>query len=96
MPKYDVLILGASYGSLVGTKLLLAGHSVTLVCTESTAQLINQEGTVVRFPIRGREGLVEVASQGLEGSLAASVHAGVAPADFALVVLGMGWLAFKR
>ena len=73
MPKYDVLILGASYGSLVGTKLLLAGHSVTLVCTESTAQLINQEGTVVRFPIRGREGLVEVASQGLEGSLAASV-----------------------
>ena len=29
MPKYDVLILGASYGSLVGTKLLLAGHSVT-------------------------------------------------------------------
>lgn len=89
MPKYDVLILGASYGSLVGTKLLLAGHSVTLVCTESTAQLINQEGTVVRFPIRGREGLVEVASQGLEGSLAASVPAGVDPADFDLVVLGM-------
>ena len=25
--KYDVLILGASYGSLFGTKLLLAGHA---------------------------------------------------------------------
>jgi hypothetical protein len=29
----NVLILGASYGSLLGTKLLMAGHRVTLVCT---------------------------------------------------------------
>lgn len=28
----NILILGASYGSLLGTKLLLAGHDVTLVC----------------------------------------------------------------
>ena len=32
-----ILILGASYGSLFGTKLLMAGHAVTLVCTEATA-----------------------------------------------------------
>lgn len=31
--KYRVLVLGASYGSLLGTKLLIAGHRVTLVCT---------------------------------------------------------------
>ncbi len=60
--KYDVLILGASYGSLLGTKLLLAGHSVTLVCTQPTAELINRDGTVVRFPVRGRETLVEISS----------------------------------
>ncbi len=29
---YKILILGASYGSLLGTKLLMAGHDVTLVC----------------------------------------------------------------
>src|ERR1700704_2516054 len=31
--QYDILILGASYGSLLGTKLLMAGHRVCLVCT---------------------------------------------------------------
>src|SRR5438874_2525957 len=33
---YRVLILGASYGSLFGTKLLMAAQRVTLVCTRST------------------------------------------------------------
>ena len=33
----NVLILGASYGSLLGTKLLMAGHNVTLVCRAKTA-----------------------------------------------------------
>ena len=28
----DVLIMGASYGSLLATKLVLAGHNATLVC----------------------------------------------------------------
>ena len=88
-PTYDVLILGASYGSLFGTKLLLAGHSVTLVCTKPTAELINRDGTVVRFPVRGRETLVEISSVGLEGTLWASAPDGVDPAEFDLVVLGM-------
>ncbi len=87
--RYDVLILGASYGSLFGTKLLLAGHSVTLVCTPPTAELINRDGTVVRFPVRGRETLVEISSEGLEGTLSASAPDGVEPGEFDLVVLGM-------
>ena len=87
--KYDVLILGASYGSLFSTKLLLAGHSATLVCTQPTAELINREGTVVRLPIRGREAPVEVASKGLEGTLSASAPESVDPGKFDLVVLAM-------
>ncbi len=87
--NYDVLILGASYGSLFGTKLLLAGHSVTLVCTKPTAELINRDGTVVRFPIRGRETPVEISSKGLEGELSASAPDAVDPGAFDLVVLGM-------
>ena len=88
-PTYNVLILGASYGSLFGTKLLLAGHSVTLVCTPPTAELINREGTLVRFPIRGRDTLVEIYSNMLTGQLSASVPEGVEPTEFDLVVLGM-------
>jgi hypothetical protein len=47
--KTNVLILGGSHGSLFSTKLLLAGHHVSLVCHKTTAELINREGTVVRF-----------------------------------------------
>lgn len=86
---YNVLILGASYGSLFATKLLLAGHSATLVCTKPTAELINRDGTTVRFPIRGRETPVEVSSKGLDGTLAAATPDDVDPAKFDLVVLGM-------
>jgi hypothetical protein len=87
--KQNVLILGASYGSLLATKLLMAAHRVTLVCTRPTAELINREGTVVRFPVRGRAALLEVASKQLPGTLAASVPDEVDPGAFDLVVLGM-------
>jgi len=87
--KYNVLILGASYGSLLGTKLLLAGHRVSLVCTVPTARLINREGTRVRFPIRGRESPLEIASRDLPGALSASTPNEVDPREFDLVVLGM-------
>jgi len=87
--KYKVLILGASYGSLFSTKLLMAGNSVSLVCTKPTADLINREGTVVRFPIKGRESLLDVASGKLPGKLSASTPEEADPAQFDLVVLGM-------
>ena len=87
--KSKVLILGASYGSLLGTKLLMAGHRVTLVCTAPTAELINREGTLVRFPVRGRESLLEVASKALPGVLCAAPPDEVDPGAFDLVVLGM-------
>ena len=48
----NILILGASYGSLLATKLLMAGHNVTLVCRKKTADLINRDGTEVRIKLR--------------------------------------------
>jgi hypothetical protein len=87
--KYNILILGASYGSLFGTKLLLAGHRVSLVCTRPTAVLINREGTIVRFPIRGRAALVDIASKKLPGDLSATTPEEVDPGQFDLVVLAM-------
>jgi ketopantoate reductase len=87
--KYGILVLGASYGSLLGTKLLMAGHRVTLVCTGPTARLINREGTRVRFPIRGREPLLEIASRKLPGTLAAVTPDEADPGQYDLIVLGM-------
>jgi hypothetical protein len=87
--KYNLLILGASYGSLFATKVLLAGHRVTLVCTRDTADLIAREGTVVRFPIKGRELLLDIPSKHLPGSLSATTPDEAEPAKFDLIVLGM-------
>jgi hypothetical protein len=86
---YRVLILGASYGSLLATKLLLAGHTARLVCLPAEADLINQEGARVRMPVKGREGLVEVDSRKLPGKLSAGGPAGINPTDFDLVALAM-------
>ncbi len=85
----NVLILGASYGSLFAIKLLMAGHRVTLVCTGPTAELINREGIVVLFPVQGREAPLEVASGKLPGTLAATTPDAIDPTPFDLVVLGM-------
>jgi hypothetical protein len=81
--KRNVLVLGASYGSLLGTKLLMAGHDVTLVCTRHTAELINRDGTTVRFPAG------EVVSRALPGTLDAATPDAAQPASYDLVVLGM-------
>jgi len=84
-----ILILGASYGSLLGTKLALAGHSTHLVCLPAEADLINKEGAIVRMPVKGREGLVEINSKKLPGKISAGGTAGVNPSDYDLVALAM-------
>jgi len=89
MPKYNTLILGASYGSLLGTKLLLAGHDVHLICLPDEAALFNKEGARVRMPVRGREGLVEIDSRKLPGKLSAGGPGDVDPSDYDLIALAM-------
>jgi hypothetical protein len=84
-----ILILGASYGSLLATKLLLAGHTVKLICLPAEADLMNAEGTLIRMPVKGREGLVEVPSRKLPGKLSAGGAAGVNPSEYDLAVLAM-------
>lgn len=87
--KYNLLILGASYGSLLGTKLLLARHSVTLVCTKSTAEPIQRDGTLVRLPIRNRKTPVEISSKVVDANLSACTPEAVDLGEFDLVVLAM-------
>ena len=89
MTNYNILILGASYGSLLGSKFLLAGHNVTLVCLPAEVALINAEGMRVRLPVKGRDGLIELDSRQLPGKLKAAGPADVNPADFDLIGLAM-------
>ena len=84
-----VLILGASYGSLLGTKLLMAGHDVTLVCREATADLINDKGTEVRIKLRGEDLHRPFRSPDLQGTLDAMVPGEVRLEAHDLVVLAM-------
>ncbi len=87
--SHHLLVFGASYGSLLGLKCALAGHAVTLVCLPEEARLINDEGAIVRLPIKGRDGLVEINSRSAPGRLAASGTAGLDLGRFDLVALAM-------
>ena len=86
---YKILIMGASYGSLLASKILPAGHTVKLICLPVEADLINQEGIRVRMPVRGRTDLVEIDSRKLAGKLSAGGPGEVNPADYDLVALAM-------
>ena len=89
MATYEILIMGASYGSLLASKLLFGGHSVTLVCLPAEADLINTEGFRVRLPVKGREDLVEIDFRKLPGKVSAAGPGDVNPKDFDLVALAM-------
>jgi hypothetical protein len=87
----NILILGASYGSLLGTKLLMAGHNVTLVCRKKTADLINREGTEVRIKLRDEPKHRSIFSRDLAGKLDA-----VAPADVDISCYDLVGLAMQE
>lgn len=85
----DILILGASYGSLLGTKLLMAGHNVTLVCRKKTAELINRDGTQVRIKLRDEAMHRSIFSRDLPGKLDAATPEDVDISRYDLVGLAM-------
>jgi hypothetical protein len=84
-----VLIMGASYGSLLASKLLFGGHEVTLICLPAEVEAINSDGIRVKMPIRGRSAPVEIHSKKLPGKISAAGPAGINPADYDIVALAM-------
>lgn len=85
----NVLILGASYGSLLATKLLMAGHNVTLVCRKKTAELINRDGTETRIKLRDEATHRAIFSRDLPGILDAAAPEDVDHSRYDLVGLAM-------
>ncbi|MPZ39557.1 MAG: hypothetical protein GEU95_16165 [Rhizobiales bacterium] len=86
---YNILLMGASYGSLLASKLLFGGHSIHLVCLPAEADLINAEGFEVRLPVRGRKDPVVLRSRELPGKVTAGPASGIDPKSYDLVGLCM-------
>ena len=89
MAPYKILLMGASYGSLLASKIMFGGHSLHLVCLPAEANLINSEGFRVRLPVKGRKDPIELDSRKLPGKVTAGPAAGVNPKDYDLVGLAM-------
>ncbi len=84
-----MLILGASYGSLLSTKLLMAGHDVTLICRSASATLINSEGTEVRIKLRDEDKHRAIRSADLAGTLNAVTPEQARPEEYDIIALAM-------
>ena len=86
---FKIMIMGASYGSLLASKILFGGHSVHLICLPAEAGLINSEGFKVRLPVRGRKEPVLLESRKLPGKVTAGGVDSANPNDFDLIGLAM-------
>src|SRR6266853_4699271 len=89
MAPYRILLMGASYGSLLASKFMFGGHSLHLVCLPAEANLINSEGFRVRLPVKGRKDPIEIDSRKLPGKVTAGGAGNVKPEDYDLVGLAM-------
>ncbi|HJU30440.1 MAG TPA: hypothetical protein VJ740_03265 [Hyphomicrobiaceae bacterium] len=89
MATFNILMMGASYGSLLASKMLFGGHKIHLVCLPAEADLINAEGFQVRLPVKGRKEPVVLDTRKLPGKVTAGPATGVNPGDYDLVGLAM-------
>ncbi len=86
---YNILILGAAYGSLLGSKILFGGHYVNHVCLPAEAELINSEGFRVKLPVKGRKDPVLLDTRKLPGKVSACGPKDPNPRDYDLIGLAM-------
>src|SRR5438128_86276 len=86
---YNILILGAAYGSLLASKMLFGGHKIHHVCLPAEADLINAEGFRVRLPVKGRKDPVVLDSRKLPGKVTAGGASGIDPKNYDLIGLAM-------
>src|SRR5712671_3407951 len=74
---------------MLATKLLMAGHNVTLVCRNKTAELINRDGTEVRIKLRDEAMHRAILSRDLPGTLDATSPQDIELSRYDLVALAM-------
>src|SRR5947208_11146107 len=89
MATYNILMMGAAYGSLLASKMLFGGHKIHPVCLPAEADLINAEGFRVRLPVKGRKDPVLLDSRKLPGKVTAGGATGIDPKNYDLIGLAM-------
>lgn len=87
--KRKILVLGASYGSLLGMKLAMAGHDVDLVCRAQTAEVINRDGALVRLKLRDEPDHRVLSSNDQPGTIRAMEPQDAVPNNYDLIALAM-------
>ncbi len=87
--EISVLVLGASYGSLIAIKALAAGNRVTLVGRADEVAVIESEGITVEIPGGGSTPPFELVSAELPGRLHGCLPGDANPSAHDLVVLAM-------
>ena len=89
MTTYNVLIMGASYGSLLATKLLFGGHKITMVCLPAEVEAFNNDGARIRFRSEAERSRSSSTFGNCRASSAAAGPGDVDPRDYDLVALAM-------
>ncbi len=84
-----ILVLGASYGVILGMRIAAAGHRVTFVCREQEAALINAKKLFLRIPAKDRTLPVEISASQCPVAPDACVPGDVDPGGYDLVCLAM-------
>ncbi len=88
--KYNILILGASYGSLLASKILFGGHSVKLVCLPGGSRPSSTRKYLrVRLPVKGRRSRLRSTRESSPEKCSAAGAADVDPSEFDLIGLAM-------
>jgi hypothetical protein len=86
---FRILVLGASYGPLLGANSAMAGDDVTPVRRAPSADLINRNGTDVCLELTGEQTPWALKSAKLAGSVGAAAPDQVAPRDHDLAGLAI-------
>ena len=89
MKPLRILILGASFGGLLGLRIAAAGHRVTFACREQEAALINRGKLLLRLPAKDHEGTIEIGAAQCPAPPGAGIPAEIDPNQYDLICLAM-------
>ena len=88
-PSLSILVLGASYGMVLGLKAAYSGHRVHFVCREHEANLINSGKATLRLPSKTDGSIVTLSADAAQCLSSASTPTELPSLDYDLCVLAM-------
>lgn len=87
--KLSILVLGASYGLILGLKASFCGHRVTFVCRPEEIDLINQGNAAVQIPSKHSAQVIELRAEAAPERPTATSPNDVETDDYDFCILAM-------